>query len=47
MWAEAEGEQIDGRRFYGHIILDIPFQDGVAQEIKASKLATDRVSGTH
>lgn len=45
MFADAEGEQIEGRKFWGKIKLAIPFQDGSAQEIQASKEATDRVAG--
>lgn len=44
MFADAEGEQIEGRRFYGAIILRIPFQNGSAQDICASKVAKDRVA---
>jgi hypothetical protein len=40
--ADAETEQIDGRMFYGHVVLDIPYVNGTAQEVKASKSATDR-----
>lgn len=45
MFADAEGEQIAGRKFWGKIKLVIPFQDGSAQDIQASKKATDRVAG--
>lgn len=45
MWADAEGEQIDGRRFYGKITLEVPFQNGEPQRILASKAADDKVIG--
>jgi len=45
MFADAEDEQIDGRRFWGRIVLEIPFEGGSAQQILASKLAVDRCSG--
>jgi hypothetical protein len=45
MFADAESEQIDGRSFYGRIILEIPFEAGTAQSILASRRAEDRVSG--
>lgn len=45
LFDRACNEQIDGRAFYGHIILDIPFVGGAAQEIKSSQMATDRVRG--
>jgi len=45
MFEDAEAEQIDERRFWGRIVLEIPFENGVAQHILASKLAQDRCSG--
>lgn len=44
LFAEAESEQIDGRAFYGRIVVECTFQGGVAQFIKASYLADDRVA---
>jgi len=43
MWDDAENEQIDGRKFWGTIAITVPFEEGVAQDIQASKLARDRV----
>jgi len=45
MFSEAEGEQIDGRKFWGWIRIDIAFQDGTAGDISASKEARDRLQG--
>ena len=43
MWRDAEGPQVGGRRFYGKIIMEVPFEDGQPQDILASKMARDRV----
>jgi len=45
MFEDAEAEQIDERRFWGRIVLEIPFENGSAQHILASKYAQDRCSG--
>jgi hypothetical protein len=39
---EAIAEEIEGRRFYGRIILEIPFENGTAKEVLASKMARSR-----
>ena len=45
MFEDAEAEQICGRRFWGSIVLEIPFQEGEAGDILASKSARDRCNG--
>ena len=45
MFDDAQDEQIDGRRFWGSVRLEVQFQDGVAGDILASKEARDRLQG--
>lgn len=43
MLDEAEGEQIGGRAFFGFVEIHVEYQDGFAQEVRASRFARDRV----